>query len=285
MFAGAPLQVFVGPEWEFAEIFATCCILACVMITDSVSFVFSFRRKGPLPDSGWARFLDLQQGRCEMMRAIELVVACVAVLVATVGQVQAGVIITLTDNGSDITAAAEGQIDTSAITNVIAGLNFGSTGGLADFGAAVDSTQGLGMVGGIALMYNGVTFSGPSYPFIEDSVDFHTDSGNQVGIGFSGSADTEGIILADGYVSGTPISSTGTWLNTEFSDLGVTDGDSFTWTWDGGGTGKFLTVNVGNVAAVPEPSSLALFGIGACVAGAARRRRRDKQQEAREVAA
>ncbi|MFN7681135.1 MAG: PEP-CTERM sorting domain-containing protein, partial [Planctomyces sp.] len=34
--------------------------------------------------------------------------------------------------------------------------------------------------------------------------------------------------------------------------------------------------------AVPEPSSLALFGIGACIAGfgAARRLRREKQQEA-----
>ncbi len=33
---------------------------------------------------------------------------------------------------------------------------------------------------------------------------------------------------------------------------------------------------------VPEPSSLAVFGIGACVAGlgAARRRRREKQQAA-----
>jgi len=38
----------------------------------------------------------------------------------------------------------------------------------------------------------------------------------------------------------------------------------------------------GSVASVPEPSSLALFGIGGCVAcvGAARRRRREKNQEA-----
>jgi hypothetical protein len=37
-----------------------------------------------------------------------------------------------------------------------------------------------------------------------------------------------------------------------------------------------------STTAVPEPSSLALFGIGACIAGfgAARRRRREKQQEA-----
>jgi hypothetical protein len=37
-----------------------------------------------------------------------------------------------------------------------------------------------------------------------------------------------------------------------------------------------------NVSAVPEPTSLALFGIGACVAGvgAARRQRRDKKQAA-----
>jgi hypothetical protein len=42
-----------------------------------------------------------------------------------------------------------------------------------------------------------------------------------------------------------------------------------------------IDLNAQQVSAVPEPSSLALFGIGACVAGlgAARRRRREKQQE------
>ena len=56
--------------------------------------------------------------------------------------------------------------------------------------------------------------------------------------------------------------------------IGV-DGSSYSWAAD-----STLTIN-GSVAAVPEPSSLAIFGIGAYVAGigAARRRQREKQQE------
>lgn len=51
---------------------------------------------------------------------------------------------------------------------------------------------------------------------------------------------------------------------------------------DSNGQMAWDNIAVEQVSAVPEPSSLALFGIGACVAGlgAARRRRREKQQEA-----
>ena len=43
-----------------------------------------------------------------------------------------------------------------------------------------------------------------------------------------------------------------------------------------------IELNVNDAAAVPEPTSLALFAIGACVAGlsTARRRRRENQQVA-----
>lgn len=50
-----------------------------------------------------------------------------------------------------------------------------------------------------------------------------------------------------------------------------------------GASGNGVTLNVGNSpSAVPEPTSLALFGISACVAGvgAARRRQREQDQEA-----
>jgi hypothetical protein len=52
---------------------------------------------------------------------------------------------------------------------------------------------------------------------------------------------------------------------------------------DAGRGGEFVAIDDFTinefVAAVPEPSSLAVFGIGACAAGlgAARRRRREKQ--------
>ena len=50
----------------------------------------------------------------------------------------------------------------------------------------------------------------------------------------------------------------------------------------GGSIGRVELSYKSSVSAVPEPSSLALFGIGACVAGigAARRRRREKHQDA-----
>lgn len=54
------------------------------------------------------------------------------------------------------------------------------------------------------------------------------------------------------------------------------DGSQYTWA-----AGASLTIN-GATTAVPEPSSLALFGIGACLAGigAARRRQRAQKKEA-----
>lgn len=77
------------------------------------------------------------------------------------------------------------------------------------------------------------------------------------------------------------INSSGNFVLTSFTAGGISRIDALQPTDDRGWGLDNLSFQ-SNAAAVPEPSSLALFGIGACVAGvgAARRRRGEKKQEA-----
>ncbi len=68
--------------------------------------------------------------------------------------------------------------------------------------------------------------------------------------------------LPQGYVSGAPLADSAVFANTTLADLGATPG-SYTYTWGSGANADFLTVNI-----VPEPSTLALLGLGvACLLG------------------
>jgi len=83
------------------------------------------------------------------------------------------------------------------------------------------------------------------------------------------------------------VDSTGAWTTVTFNTPGVSaiwigprnnDGTGVNGWWPSIDNVQFSVA----ASPVPEPTSLALFGIGACVAGfgAARRRRRDAKQEA-----
>lgn len=74
--------------------------------------------------------------------------------------------------------------------------------------------------------------------------------------------------VADGYISGAPLSGTSVYASATFASLGVTPG-TYVWTWGSGPTADSLTLQIGP-AAVPEPVSLSLLGVG--VAGFAVRR-------------
>jgi hypothetical protein len=68
------------------------------------------------------------------------------------------------------------------------------------------------------------------------------------------------LFVPQGYVSGSPLSSTDTYSGQTFSSLGLTPG-TYTWTWGTGSHADSLTVQIG--ATIPEPTSLVLGTLGA----------------------
>jgi hypothetical protein len=80
-----------------------------------------------------------------------------------------------------------------------------------------------------------------------------------------------GIWLPEAYVSGSPLSDTATYTGETISELGLTPGD-YTWTWGSGPASDSFNLDIGTV---PEPTSVALFGVGG-LALLARRQTRNR---------
>jgi hypothetical protein len=68
------------------------------------------------------------------------------------------------------------------------------------------------------------------------------------------------LVVPSGYVSGSLLSDTATYINQTFASLGAIPG-TYLWTWGSGASDDTFTLQIGPVAAVPEPSSLLLLGI------------------------
>ena len=110
--------------------------------------------------------------------------------------------------------------------------------------------------------------SGPARPlgnisFSRLSADLNTAPNENLGFAgiFANATLTPVLSLPRGYSSGETLDGASTWLNTSFVDIGVTDGQAFTWSWGNGVNADRLTLNFGT-SSVPEPSSLLVLGIG-----------------------
>lgn len=223
------------------------------------------------------------------MRTVQWAVACVAVLVATAGQVQAG-LITFTNRAA--WESAVGSFTTERFNSITADTYFQGTSlsfpdltllhlgngtalvdaqpyesnpGLADIdGTPRVNLNGIGQSATVSILFNSpvsaVGFDTVNYDVDNDFVQAYVGStlvGNfppfRDQAGFLGVLETSGNLI-------TRIDITTPFANT----YNAFDNVSF-------GTSQISTV--------PEPSSIAVFGIGACVAGVgvARRRRREKQ--------
>lgn len=185
-----------------------------------------------------------------------------------VAPAEAGYVVDLTEQGSDVVATGGGVID-------LTGLSFG---GSVQLVGAIVPNKGRIWIGQSSFaaawadQYDG--FTGPTS---------FGDGGYNASVHGTGSGDALGIDGAFldvplGYHSGNPLSSMEIYQNQTFASLGVTPG-TYEWTWGTGPDQNFTLVIGRAVTAVPEASTWVMTGLGFAglgfmgYAGSARRRR------------
>ena len=160
---------------------------------------------------------------------------------------QAGYVVTLTQQGSDVVATGSGPIDLS-------GLTFSS--GSFTFAEMIPSiaviTTGPTLVFTATDTYTGV--SGPLNFGGGSPTDASSGNGDSVSI-FGGINE---LVVPRGYLSDSALSDTATYTGQTFSTLGATPG-KYEWTW-GTGANQNFTLEIGT--AVPEPSTWAMMALG-----------------------
>jgi hypothetical protein len=166
---------------------------------------------------------------------------------------QAGYIVTLTEQGSDVVATGSGPIDLSGLSSVL----FFQRGGIQPNVAEIFIASPFAGPPAHAQGYTG--FSGPtSFGENGNFILVSSSSGDNVGILGAGLIDPilgavpPFLEVPPQYISDSPLSDTSTYANQTFATLGVTPG-VYEWTW-GPGANQNFTLDI----AVPEPSSLLL---------------------------
>ncbi|MGE3819099.1 MAG: hypothetical protein AB7I30_06650 [Isosphaeraceae bacterium] len=186
------------------------------------------------------------------MRRSLILAATAFLFIAMPAAAPAGVVLSVYQSGLDVEALGFGTVNTAGLTLL--------PGGVSNNNVGVQPSTGFLIIGGTS----GLTFSGFSGPS-----GFGPSGTFTPATSFSG--DTFGIFvnngrmkLPAGYVSGSPLQSTATWLNTTLASLGLTDG-TYVYTWGTGSNADSLTIVVGGTAAVPEPSPIVLSAVGVAV--------------------
>jgi PEP-CTERM motif len=160
---------------------------------------------------------------------------------------QAGYVVTLTQQGSDVVATGSGPIDLSGLTFSSGGFTFAEM-----TPSVADITTGPILVFTATDTYTGV--SGPLNFGGGSPTDASSGNGDSVSI-FGGINE---LVVPRGYLSDSALSDTATYTGQTFSTLGATPG-KYEWTW-GKGANQNFTLEIGT--AVPEPATWAMMALG-----------------------
>jgi hypothetical protein len=190
--------------------------------------------------------------------AVSLGAAALALAVGFAAPAEAHFVFTMQQVGGDVVVNGSGSINTTGQTLV-------SNGRSPILRADVGFLLG-GPLPGPNLYNHFPTLSGPFNFGTGGFFSPTTSSGDVAGILFSG----QEIIVPQNYMSGHSLSETMTFAAETLAGLGVTPG-TYTYTWGTGTNADSLILEIG---AVPEPASLALFGVGLAGLGMVLRTRR-----------
>jgi len=188
------------------------------------------------------------------------IAAALVGLAATGPMARAAFVVTMQQVGSNVVATGSGSLNTAAFSKIV-----GSTTEVAGIQPNLDFVTVGPAVSTPIDLYSGSILGPANFGSGGQSV-ATSGSGDLV---FSGGSNTSFLYVPQGYISGNPLSDTSTWANSTFSSLGITPG-TYKWTWGavGAGADSFTLV----ATAVPEPATLALFGVAGLSLLARRRR-------------
>jgi hypothetical protein len=162
--------------------------------------------------------------KTQVRSLLTLLCAAIATLLILSSPAQAGYIVTLNQVGPNVVATGSGALDLTGL-----------------FGGGPASDQARLYPGGAQIL----TGSSPdSLYFGNLAGPLHFGSGGPLQLATSGAGDLVGIeeesflLVPQGYVSGTALSSTATWDNATFSSLGVDPG-TYEWAWGNGENQNF----------------------------------------------
>jgi hypothetical protein len=205
-----------------------------------------------------------------MVKGKFVVGLAVSVLLAATASANASsYYVTLLQVGPNVVATGSGAIDLTGLGFDSTQTTFGINGALQpSLGEAVVFTGFLG-VGNKYDTYIGA-ISGPIAFGSGGQTAANSGSGTLVGL-VNGPFNSDGIVVPHGYLSGTAVSDSSTYLNRTFASLGVTPG-TYEWTWGN----QSFTLQVGDVVATPLPAALPLFATGLGVMGLLGWRRKRK---------
>ncbi len=198
--------------------------------------------------------------------------AFVLVALVTCLQASADLVITAREVDSDVVFTAIGFLDTTDLAPQVT--SSVTSGDYYDWGSSfVVRGIGSGSFGYWDIEHTRNSSSSPSNQNFLTGMDTGDSFGIYTDGTFNGGNGRTLLYAKDGYINGSSINGTTTLTNQSFTSLDLVVGETLTWNW-GTANPDSLTFTVSDVAAVPEPSSIAMISLAGLAAMVRRRRLR-----------